>query len=389
MTTLGQLLRQQGIELALDGQDEPADSALRSLFARDCPAIESDADGSSRLRLSDQNDQIVLTTDDELVVVHGRFGQDRFDLANKSVRARTTAKAANQLTKLRLWFAVTDGLKQAHAVGKPGKPATLTEWMQQHEEEAQRLQRQVDAMGLAAEKTHNLSALVFEPALLSEFRQREVPFRTAITAYHVADIMRLHILSEAAKRITRKARFDPQERDQYLARKDKLSQRAVQLYTTARDCFNQVGASSLVNHCEEMIAGYASSTKAAAPSDSRVRPELLPTIGMLAAAHENSSWQKLLEPADTTLQNTVRAINGMADEKMRGNLEAHFAAHVVSIARRLPSPADVVRLLSKVEELKSVVAADTHINPARIDRYRGLILRERSDTLPLLGRTTG
>jgi hypothetical protein len=144
-----------------------------------------------------------------------------------------------------------------------------------------------------------------------------------------------------------------------------------------------------VNHCEEMIAGYASSTKAAAPSDSRVRPELLPTIGMLAAAHENSSWQKLLEPADTTLQNTVRAINGMADEKMRGNLEAHFAAHVVSIARRLPSPADVVRLLSKVEELKSVVAADTHINAARIDRYRGLILRERSDTLPLLGRTTG
>lgn len=386
MSSIAELLRKHGIELDSLGTEETEAARLRRVFSLPDNQFEIDQDGSRRIRFDSRDSQLTQTPGGELVAVLADFPQDRFDLDSRLVEARTTAKAANQLTKMRLWKAIEAGLREAHAIGKPQKPATLPEWLRENDEEAQKLQRQVDILGLAAEKSHELSALIFEPARLADFRKREQPFGVAVASFYAAETLRAHILAEAAKRITRKGVFSADERDRYLARRERLSSRAGQLYAAARDRFNQAGASLLAARCDELASQYTVSAAAPQPLASVPRTDFKSNLEVLSLKREAESIQKLTEPGDSTLLNTVLAINSVTDAKTQSSLAAHFVAHVVAIAKSLKTPAEVIKLLRKLQETSQHVSEDSFLNHARLARCRGLILRERPDVLPLVGK---
>ncbi len=386
MASISKQLRKHGIDPNSVGADETEASRLRRVFSLPEVPCEIDPDGSRRIRFDSKDSQLTLTPSGDLVAVLADFPQDRFDLDARLVEARTTSKAANQLTKMRLWKAVEAGLREAHVIGKPQKPATLQEWQQQNDEEAQKLHRQIDILGLTAEKSHELSALAFEPALLADFRKREQPFGIAVASFFAAETIRAHILAEAAKRITRKGIFDAGERDRYLARRERLSSRAGELYAIARDRFNQAGATLLAARCDELASQYAVSTASTRQAASVPQVGIKPNLEALSLKREAESIQKLIEAGDATLLNTVRAINSVADAKTQSSLAAHFVAHVVAIAKSLKTPAEVIQLLRKLQQASQQVAEDSFLNGVRLARCRGLILRERPDVLPLVGK---
>ena len=393
MPTIVQLLRQRGFQMPNDLADGPTAYHLRAVFDSGRAEVESDADGSRRITLSEQYDQLTLSRDGELIVVHTELDRDRFDSNERTVFARTTAKAANELTKLRLWQAVEAGLRQAGAIRTSGHPATLLEWLEQNKDEADKLRQQVNTIGLAAEKTHDCSAQAFQPALLASFTEREGPLKRAIAAYFTAEALRRRILAEAGKRLSEKRSSDPEERRYYLARKEKLSARAAQLYGAAKDLFAQANARSLAHECEHKAIGHSSTAAAPGSPANSGRAEMRTVLQSVLAKSEYALTRRLLEPDDLTWKNTVRAINALKDPKSQGSLEMYFASHLIEVARRLKTPDEVALLLMKINDLKKTVAQDSFINHSRIDRYSRLIVDERPDVLPVLkgpiqGRTS-
>ena len=383
MPTISQLLRDRGFPLPDELVEELSAQDLRAVFGSGKLEPEIDDDGSQRITLSEHYDQLVLSCTGELVVVHCELERDRFDSDDKAVFARTTAKAANEMVKLRLWQAVEAGLRGAGAIRGTEDPATLEQWLQQNEEEAGKLRQQVHTIGLAAEKTHECSAQAFQPSLLGSYFEREAPFQRGIAAYFTAEAIRRRVLAEAGKRLSEKRPFDPVEWESYLARKERLTARAAELYAAAKELFAQAKAGSLARECEHKAGEYASSAAAWQSPESSSRAERRTALHSVLARSEYASTRRLLEPDDPTWKNTVQAINALKDAQSQASLAMYFSNHLIDVARRLKTPDEVALLLAKLSDLKKTVTPRAYLNPGRIDRITRLVLDERPDALPV------
>jgi hypothetical protein len=233
MTKLADVLLRCGARLPVAESEDLLQREPRSLFDDAAVGVETDADGSKRLRWHEKHSQLVLTPYSELVVVHSGFEREASSTVENVVCARTPEKAANELTKLRLWRAAEGGLRHIGAIGKPERPPDLADWKLQNTELAERLQRQLDAIGLAAEKTHQFSSQVFEPALLATLEPRIASFRKAVAYFFVAEVTRSRVVAETRKRLLRKTYSDSEARGAYLAARAELDSRAADLYRKA------------------------------------------------------------------------------------------------------------------------------------------------------------
>jgi hypothetical protein len=381
MNRIVQFLRRSGVLFTDDDSEDESKFDLHEFLRRDDCDVETDDDGSQRVRLGQRHDQLVRTGRREWVLVSDSLASDEFDAEERTVCARSTTKAAGELTRLRLWRAIEAALAEVDAIGKPEKPATLDAWCQENDEHRERLQQSVDAIALAAEKTHQFSAQIFEPALLEEFYKRTKIFKKAIALYFVAEAMRGHIVAETRRRLVEKIRTDPEERQNYHQRKEKLYLRAAKLYDRARELFSSVNAVYLVRNCQDRAEGCrdnATEVSAADAVRARSVPLLKPTLGN----SERDETRRLIDAEDVTLQKTVRMINGLQDVAQQKNLERRFASHLVRTARLLRTPEEVAALLAKVRDLRQAVSATTFIGPSHLAQYELLISRERPDVLP-------
>ena len=378
------LLREVGATMSAEEVGGRIADRLREYFAGAEVAVETDADGSKRLRLPTQHDQVVLTPDDEVIVVSGQSGRDEFDTYENVVLARTTVKAANELTKLRFWRSVEAGLKDARAIGESDKPADLETWMQQHKEPADSLRRQAAILGLAAEKTHQFSARLFEPMSLEGTEQRMAALRNAIALYYQAEVLREQIISATSRRLAEKGYPAPGSRRLYFDRKKQFYSRAAKLYEEAGQLFAQCDAKILARECADMEEVCSENAAARPPSDS-TSPSVLPQLFAESRAKDKyDEVRKLIEPGDITLQNTVRVINGLGDTAKQESLKQWFAVHLADIAKRLKTPQQVLILLQKIEDLRGVAVDGSCIRSSDIDAYRQLVTNTRADVIAIL-----
>jgi len=354
---------------------------LREFFESAAAEVETEPDGSKRLWLGAPHDQVVLTPTNEVVVVHGRSERDGFDANDNTVRARTTAKAANELTKLRFWRAVEAGLKDARGIGEPGKPAALEQWTQQYSEQAGRLRHQATILGLAAEKSHQFSARLFEPALLDASHQGMSTLRRGIALYYGAEILRGQIVAETSRRLTEKARPDRASRRDYFARRKQFYSRAAELYGKAGQLFSRCDAKALARQCADLAEVCRESAAEPPPQKSTWHGVLSQRFEESTARDRYGEARKLIEPDDTTLQNTVRAINAHSDPTKQENLKQWFASHLADIARRLKTREEVSLLLQRIADLRGMVTDSSAIRASDLERYRQLVASTRADVL--------
>ena len=346
--------------------------------------METDADGSKRLRLAAQHDQVVLTPDDEVVVVNGQHGRDEFDTRHNLVLARTTVKAANELTKLRFWRAVEAGLKDARVIGESAQPTDLEEWTQQHIERADSLRRQAAILGLAAEKTHQFSARLFEPMSLEGCQKRMALLRNAIALYFAAADLTDRIVAETSRRLAQKGYPAPGSRRLYFDRKKQFYSRAAKLYAEAEPLFAQCDAKILARECADMAEVCAENAAARPPSDSTLPVMLSQSSAESRAKDKYAEVRRLIEPDDITLQNTVRAINALGDTAKQESLKQWFAVHLADIAKRLKTLQEVLILLQKIEELRGVAVDGSGIRGSDIEAYRQLVANTRPGVMAIL-----
>jgi len=358
------------------GEGSAGVNLQRMLFEEADAKVEVGADASKRIRLKGKYDECVLTPQGEVVIVHHDGDRDELDTRNKTVYARSTSKASHLVIRLRLLQAVEQGLQRAEVLGSPDQPATFEQWKQHHREEAATLQQQVDVMCLAAEKTHQFSAQVFEPSLLAAFDERTDSFRLAVAHFYRADALRRHILAETGRRVSLKSTSDPEKRKQYVARKRSLYERTAGLYSKACDLYQLAQAGLMAKRSQELAdrCVEAMASNGSTPSSNQDTAAPLLRNATVSSVYEDA--RKLIDPADKTLQNTVRTINGLGDPATRGTLERGFAGHLVRVAKTLRTAPEVIALFGRVRELREAVAADAFINRERIDQYLALIARE-------------
>jgi hypothetical protein len=374
------LLRESGISIPVKGEDAPQILDLRAVFEDASRQVEVDSDGSRRIHLPDQNDQLVWTADNELVVVHHKTERNGYYLDRKVVCAETTPKAAHWLTKMRLWRVVRAALRHAKAIGEPGRPENLKSWIRDNDEETKRLHHQIDAIGLVAEKTHQFSAQVFEPALLEPFRERCEVLSKAFLRYFVAELLRDRVHFQTRQRLLSKSRDAEARRISRLRIAD-LDARAAKHYDSARILFEQAQATSLANRCKAMTDAYAEAAAIHAdPAKQGVR--WVPQLRAAGGEGDSDDVLKLIAADDRTLANTVLSINRLDSLAQQQSLERHLAKHLVVAAQKLQNPQDMTLLLNKIRDLKSVISERTYINSARLQGLLETVRRQRPDLLP-------
>ncbi|MFV1967929.1 MAG: hypothetical protein ACC628_21055, partial [Pirellulaceae bacterium] len=381
---VARVLPDSGIEAPAGDAGISSSDDLRALFKNSRLQVETDTDSSRRIRLTtedDQDDQLVWTANDEFVVTHRGIAQNGYNLDRRLVCADTTCKGANELTKLRLWQVVTDALEQVEAIGKPGRPKNLEIWMRQNKEETERLHQQINAIGLAAEKTHQFSARVFEPALLAPFQERCLPLRKAFAQYFVAEAIRERVNEETRRRLLAKS-ADPKKRRMSHLRMEKLNARAAELYGNARDLFDRALATSLAGRCKAMTDAHAEATELHVGSAADHGDRWGPQLRAETSRREYEEARKLIDVEDETVANTVLTINRLQNRVQQQRLERHLANHLMAVARQIQNPHEMNLLQEKICALKSVVTENTYINPQRLQRFLALVRQQRLDLLP-------
>lgn len=348
---------------------------LRQYCQRADVEVQTNADGSQRLRLAGPYDQVVLTPQQEVVVVRTQHGRHEIDFDDNTVCATTTAKAANELTKLRFWRAVQAGLESIRAVGLPDKPGTLEQWLEEHADQAIKLRRQAAILGLAAEKTHQFSALDFEPALLEESRQRMAAMSRAIAFYYAAQLLRSTMIAETSRRLTEKSHRDSESRRLYFVRRKQTYTRAAEYYDKAARLFAHGDAKVLARESAEMAQVCAEAAGEPPADEASSSAPLVKGFEESRARDRYNEARKLIRPNDLTLCNTVRAINALSDPARQQYLKQWLANHLADVSRCLKTPQEVRLLVEKVERLRDAVTADTCIAESDLVRIKQLIGR--------------